>query len=245
MTEKIDYTIYYRRWHSDTDKHFEAMAKEYDRWLSPFLKEIDTASKILDYGCGYGILINFMYRRFKNTIGIDSSEEQIAVGQRRGLPVYHIPVEQFPSWSEEKLNSYDVILLFDVLEHIPVNDQILFMRRISGMLKKGGHIFIKVPNANSLLGMRWRYNDWTHHCSFTECSLEFVCLNSGFTDINFLKDESSLSPRWHLIPRWGLRHYYLRQIFRSVWRCYLRSELGSQCDKISVGYNLFAHARKA
>ena len=102
-------------------------------------------------------------------------------------------------------------------------------------------MFLKVPNANSLLASRWRYIDWTHTSSFTEASLDFVCLNAGFTNITYLPDDSSGRPRRPWLPQPGLARYHLRGLFRSLWKLYLISELGSaQAKPISVGYNLFA-----
>lgn len=230
---------------NDSVEHFEAVANTYGTLLNTIIESIPSSAKILDYGCGSGLLTYFLRKRFESVIGVDASSQQVNVAKKIGLPVELLSVNDFNAWCESHAQSFDVIFLFDVLEHVPVNSQIDFMRKLVQTLKTNGYIYIKVPNANSLLAARWRYIDWTHHSSFTECSLDFVCLNSGLTDLQYFDDESSLKPRLAWLPRWGLRRYYAKVFFRSIWKLYLKIELGSQADAIKVGYNLFLRARKA
>lgn len=244
MRDQIDYSIYYKRWHGSERVDFDAAAQEYERWLLPQLANIPRTANVLDFGCGYGMLAYFLMRHFSTVTGVDSSPEQVAIGLKHALPVRVVSNDEFSEWTDSNAQAFDVIFLMDVLEHIPVADQMAFTRGLVNMLKPGGSIFIKVPNANSLLASRWRYGDWTHCSSFTESSLDFVCLNSGLQDLTYLNDESSVHPRLRWLPRWGLRQYYLRSFLRGIWRIYLYAELGSQIKQITVGYNLFLRARK-
>ena len=244
MSDKYDYSIQYRRWQSGSGKELNQSLRTYDRWIGHLIKEHPPVSAVLDYGCGFGTLVYYLQTRFHNVYGVDASEEQIAVAAANGLPVCFLPVTEFLSWCNERKDVFDIIFLFDVLEHIPVTEQIRFMRHLTGTLRRNGTIYIKVPNANSLLASRWRYIDWTHWSSFTECSLDFVCLNSGLDRIEYMDDESSMTPRYWWVPRWSLRHFYMKWLFRTIWKTYLRAELGSQATAIKVGYNLFARARK-
>jgi len=244
MATNIDYSIHYRRWHKDSIDHFEAVSNTYGKLLSPVLYSIPLSAKILDYGCGSGLLTYFLTKRFEDVIGVDASSQQVETGKKIGLPIELLKICDFKRWCESKEQIFDVIFLFDVLEHVPVSSQIDFLRELVKTLKTDGNIYIKVPNANSLLASRWRYIDWTHHSSFTECSLDFVCLNSGLTNLQYLDDESSLQPSLPWFPRWGLRQYYVKIFFRKLWKIYLKSELGSQADSINVGYNLLLQASK-
>ena len=91
---KIDYSIQYAKWHDDTDSHYAESAVFYLRLLRPVLQNMDTESKILDVGCGTGLLVNALLQQgFRHTRGIDLSVNQIAVAQRRGLPCTHADQE--------------------------------------------------------------------------------------------------------------------------------------------------------
>ncbi len=245
MNDEIDYSIHYKRWHKGTDEEYVAQSKLYGRLLNKVINNIPKDGKVLDYGCGSGLLVYFLTKQFLNVEGVDASSHQIETGLAHGLPVKHLPVLEYPKWAEDHKNYYDAIFLFDVLEHVPVVEQIAFLRKLVGTLKQSAPIFIKVPNANSLMAARWRYIDWTHLSSFTECSLDFVCLNSGLKNVAYLDDETSLSPRYPWLPRWGLRNFYLRRLGRAIWRIYLGAEIGQEVNNVKLGINLFAKATKA
>lgn len=242
---EIDYSLYYRRWHDESPGHFAQAAAHLGHWLGPSIAHLPASARVLDYGCGFGLLTNYLLRRFPNTRGVDASAQQVAVARAKGLPVEHVGVAQFPAWAQAQREGFDAVFLFDVLEHVPPEQQMVFLRDLVGILRPGGEIFIKVPNASSLLASRWRYNDWTHWASFTECSLEFVCLHAGLTDIVPLNDDSSAPARWPWLPRWSLRHYYAKHLVRWLWRQYLRAEIGADERQIRLGLNLMVKATRA
>lgn len=241
---EIDYSIQYRRWNADTPEFFSAHAEYYKNFLGNTLSDIPKDAQILDYGCGTGLLSFYLKREFNQVLSVDSSPQQIAVAKRMGIDAEIVPIEAFEDWVTSNLGRFDVIFLFDVLEHIPATQQIAFLRSITATLKIGGQLLLKVPNANSLLAARWRYIDWTHTSSFTEASLDFVCLNAGLDQPEYLPDDSSTRPRLVWLPRPSLLRYYLRQLLRSLWKLYLYSELGGQIKQITVGYNLFARTKR-
>ena len=237
---EFDYSLHYARWHENSPEYFEQQAHAFDSWLSPSLEGLPADSRILDYGCGFGLLSYYLRKRFDCVASVDSSAEQIAIAKSRGLNAAVVAIEEFESWTTAHCRCFDVIFLFDVLEHIPVGGQIKFLSLLRSTLSEKGCIFLKVPNANSMLASRWRYIDWTHTCSFTEASLDFVCLNAGLDNITYLPDDSSARPRLPWLLRPGLIRYHLRNLFRWLWKLYLFTELGEQAKTISVGYNLFA-----
>lgn len=245
MSAEIDYSVYYRRWHVDTDEHFDLVARGLERWLGPKIAHLPADARVLDYGCGFGLLTHYLARRFPRVEGVDASRQQVEVARRRGLPVSHVTVERFADWATRHADAYDVVFLFDVLEHVPPSEQMQFMQQLVATLRPGGEIYIKVPNANSPLAARWRYNDWTHHASFTECSLEFVCVHAGLVRVEPLDDETSVRARWPWIPRWSLRRYYVKHAVRWLWRQYLRSEIGADERHVRLGLNLLVRARRA
>lgn len=244
MVDQIDYSIHYKRWHKGTLDEYEVQAKLYDHLLHGAIKAIPKSAKILDYGCGSGLLVYYLREHFDDVEGVDASVQQVTSALEHKLPVRHLPIDSFPNWADSHGDAYDVVFLFDVLEHIPALNQIDFLRQLVGTMKHGAQIYLKVPNANSLLASRWRYIDWTHLSSFTECSLDFVCLNSGLSNVEYLDDETSLTPRYPWLPRWGLKNFYLKKLGRAIWRIYLKAEIGREADKIKLGINLFARAIK-
>jgi len=84
----------------------------------------------------------------------------------------------------KSLGSYDLIILIQVLEHMPVSSYKSTLVTLYKHLKRGGNIVIVVPNANNPLGIVERYADLQHYTSFTEQSLKDVIGISGITDFS-------------------------------------------------------------
>ena len=236
---KIDYTRYYKHWHDGSYEQSIKTSKSYYRDFD-YLR-LPKKAKILDLGCGMGsFLIAAKDLGYLDTQGIDSSPQQIEIAKNHGLPGDY--VENSHLWLFERPSTFDAIFLYDVLEHIPVESQIQFISDIHSSLKTGGVLFLRTPNANSSFASRYRWGDWTHHCAFTEHSLDFVLYNGGFTEIEIREDYFGKHPLW--VPRpspFGL----LRGIYFGIRRLQAIAEFGpDQGKKIPLTINIIGIARK-
>lgn len=121
--------------------------------------------RILDLGCGTGKNIEF-FSSLGHVSGLDSSPYAIKFCRRRRLKsailgdCLHTPYES---------SSFDLITLFDVLEHVP---QKATVREIYRLLKPGGWLLITVP-AYSFLWSRWD-DILGHRRRYTHSSLSAV-----------------------------------------------------------------------
>ena len=72
-----------------------------------------------------------------------------------------------------------------------------------------------VPNAQSISGSYWHYEDFTHHTLFTSGSLYFVLRSAGFKHIEFLDIDCTTGlPRWKaMIRKFFLNIYKLNILF--------------------------------
>jgi len=77
---------------------------------------------------------------------------------------------------------FDVIVLFDVIEHFSPEEQREVVSAIFSSLSPGGRVIIRTPNMASLLGTYSRYLDLTHYLGFTEFSLYQLLRQCGFKD---------------------------------------------------------------
>ena len=101
--------------------------------------------KILDIGCGGGLLSEPICRLGANVTGIDASKKNIQVAklhaQKSNLKIKYI------STSPENFKTnvkFDVILNMEIIEH--VEDVSYFLKSCSSLLKKGGIMFIATIN---------------------------------------------------------------------------------------------------
>jgi SAM-dependent methyltransferase len=121
-----------------------AAQKEFTHPLNHFIlgNYFSFDSMILDYGCGYGRIVNELIQSgYKNIIGYDTSAELIKRGkQLSALPIQHI---KNPAALPIDNDSVDLVILFAVLTCIPSNKgQQDLIKTLHSKLKPGGIIYI-------------------------------------------------------------------------------------------------------
>lgn len=105
--------------------------------------------KVLDVGCGGGILAEGMARRGARVTGIDMGEAPLEVARlhllESGLDVHYerIPVERL---AEEQPETFDLVTCMEMLEHVP--DPGSVVSACSKLAKPGGQIFFSTLNRN-------------------------------------------------------------------------------------------------
>ena len=101
--------------------------------------------KILDVGCGGGLLSEPMSRLGATVTGIDASDKNIKVAKLH-LKKSNLKIDYFCS-SPEKFSvedKFDVILNMEIVEH--VKDVNFFLKSCSKLLKKNGIMFVATLN---------------------------------------------------------------------------------------------------
>jgi ubiquinone/menaquinone biosynthesis C-methylase UbiE len=110
--------------------------------MEKFEDNVTPEIKILDVGCGYGRILNELYKNgFKNLTGVDFSEKMI----KRGLKIYpHLNLiknngEDLPFPPDE----FDAVILVGVLtSNIATAEQENLIKEILRVLKKNGLLYI-------------------------------------------------------------------------------------------------------
>lgn len=105
--------------------------------------------KVLDVGCGGGILSEAMAQRGAEVTGIDMGEAPLNVARLHALEsgvnvtYRQIPVEQLAA---EMPGSFDVVTCLEMLEHVP--DPSSIIRACYTLVKPGGQVFFSTINRN-------------------------------------------------------------------------------------------------
>ena len=101
--------------------------------------------KLLDIGCGGGLLSEPMSRLGANVVGIDASKNNINVAKHH-LKKSKLSIEYYNSSPEnfKALKKFDVVLNMEIVEHVENID--IFIKQSSMFLKKNGIMFIATLN---------------------------------------------------------------------------------------------------
>lgn len=106
--------------------------------------------RVLDVGCGGGILSDAMARRGADVLGIDLSTKALRVASLHALEA-NTPSVQYREVSAEALAAespsvFDVVTCMEMLEHVP--DPASVVKACAELVKPGGWVFFSTLNRN-------------------------------------------------------------------------------------------------
>ncbi len=104
------------------------------KYITTLLQRVSKNAKILDAGCGQGLLVEHFQQKGYDILGIDAfyGSEHVIKGS--------ILDNRF------KDDTFDLILCLDVIEHFPFHEQEQVIKELTRILKPQGQIIWSIPN---------------------------------------------------------------------------------------------------
>lgn len=105
--------------------------------------------KVLDIGCGGGILAESMAKAGADVTGLDMAEASLEVAKLHGLESgvkvdYHCATAE--EFAQSHPHEFDVVTCMEMLEHVP--DPASVVNACATLVKPGGHVFFSTLNRN-------------------------------------------------------------------------------------------------
>ena len=119
------------------------------------LEKFVKGKRLLDIGCAFGSFIGYAKEIGWDACGIEVSKQASNYCNTHGMEVYCGTLEKL----RLPKNHFDVITMFDVLEHMP--DPMTTLNKCRSLLRKDGILVIETGNVDSLhariKGKKWEY----------------------------------------------------------------------------------------
>ncbi|CAM3582879.1 Ubiquinone biosynthesis O-methyltransferase [Vibrio aerogenes CECT 7868] len=135
----------------DPDGEFRPLHQINPLRLNYVLEKADGlfGKKVLDVGCGGGILSESMAREGADVTGLDMGKEPLEIARLHArseqLRISYVE-ETVEAHAQENTGRYDVITCMEMLEHVP--DPFSVIQACAQLVKPGGHVFFSTLNRN-------------------------------------------------------------------------------------------------
>jgi len=160
---------YYKEFHEERGKTGTVLSPER---ISFIIEKVGRGNKVLDLGCRYGDLTAY-YVKNNEVIGVDIDENALKIcKQNLGI---HTCLQNLNEQLQFADNSFDVVVLSEVLEHLPYPE--IPLKEIKRVIKGNGILVGSVPNGTRIKNrLRFLFKgvielDRTHLQHFSQKSL--------------------------------------------------------------------------
>jgi len=124
--------------------------------------------RVLEVGFGNGAFLGYGRDRGWEMTGVELSAELRGRAERAGYrtaPSVDALASEAP---------FDLVVLFDVLEHIEADHVLDFVGKLRALLASDGALLLRVPNGDSPFGGRHQHGDLTHRLAIGEIMLRQI-----------------------------------------------------------------------
>lgn len=158
---------------SDFCKFSKYQGNYFDAEILPYVRGNEC---ILEIGYGNGVFFGWCLSKKLKIIGVEVIPELMRRAHKVGIPSYESIYSEDLS---HLVSAIDLVVAFDVMEHIPDSELSLFFKRVEFLLSPGGKFIFRVPNGDSPFALPFQNGDLTHKSSIGKNKIEQLATETG------------------------------------------------------------------
>lgn len=182
----------YRAW-KKWGELFKPTEQETSLYKKEFLHISLSDKDFLDVGFGSGTLLAWAKQEGARVVGVEIQPDLC-----RAATVMDITA--FSSIDTVPDNSFDVVAVFDVLEHISINELPAILKQLARVCRQDANILMRFPNCQSPAGLANQFGDPTHLTMLSGPLVKFLLESAGFVDVSY--KEAVMQASTKRINRW-------------------------------------------
>lgn len=149
----------------------------------PPLRRLQRQARVLEIGFGTGKFLSYAQSRDFNLCATEVNPRLTEIAATKGFEV--VTTDNLDSFAD---NSFDLVIAFDVIEHIPQERLLSLFDDIYRVLNNNGTLVARFPNGDSPFGLAYQNGDITHVTTLGSLKARYFASHSGFEDIRLIGD---------------------------------------------------------
>jgi SAM-dependent methyltransferase len=160
----------YAAWKGWDPRAFMTLDTPTYRYYTKELAGIALAGRrVLEIGFGNGSFLAWARSNGAELYGTEISEEALELARAKGVTLLRSDIE---AETTAFASSFDLVVAFDVLEHLSVDEIRRLLASVTQLLKPGGYFLARFPNGQSPFGLADQHGDATHITALSCKSLQ-------------------------------------------------------------------------
>ena len=181
MTESAEH--HYSEWKGWSEDSFGALTRSdvdyFEREMSRVGRRRPVRT-VLEIGFGDGKFLEFARSRGCEVTGVELLPELVERATAAGFRAHTADDEH-----SVPAHSFDLVVAFDVLEHISPEHSVAFLASLAEKLSERGRVVLRFPNADSWLGNPFQNGDHTHVNAIGIMKMEYYAREAGLRIVDF------------------------------------------------------------
>lgn len=135
--------------------------------------------RVLEIGFGNAAFARWATDHGASYTGVERIPELVALGRECGFDV-HVADGRLDCLADKK-GALDVVVAFDVFEHLAIGELTSLLSALRDLLKEGGRLIARFPSGDSPFARAVQYGDLTHQTVLGSSAVRQLAASTGFT----------------------------------------------------------------